>query len=103
MKILIVDDQELVRLLLEKCLKDIGYEVTTANNVFDALAHYDTLRTHLVITDINMPMLMDVNSTELPFTTNDIEAGLEIVKSIRNIIKRDHINESRVNTDVDLF
>jgi CheY-like chemotaxis protein len=33
MKILIVDDQELVLLSLEKCLTDLGYEVKSSNNV----------------------------------------------------------------------
>jgi CheY-like chemotaxis protein len=41
MKILIVDDQELVLLSLEKCLTDLGYEVKSSNNVFDAIAKYD--------------------------------------------------------------
>jgi CheY-like chemotaxis protein len=31
MKILIVDDQELVILSLEKCLVDLGYDVVSAN------------------------------------------------------------------------
>jgi DNA-binding NtrC family response regulator len=39
MKILIVDDQELVLLSLEKCLTDLGYEVKSSNNVFDAIAN----------------------------------------------------------------
>ena len=41
MKILIVDDQELVLLSLEKCLTDLGYEVKCSNNVFDGIATYD--------------------------------------------------------------
>jgi CheY-like chemotaxis protein len=39
MKILIVDDQELVILSLEKCLVDLGYDVS--NNVSDAIKMYD--------------------------------------------------------------
>jgi CheY-like chemotaxis protein len=50
MKILIVDDQELVILSLEKCLVDLGYDVVSANNVSDAIKMYET-QPNLVIAD----------------------------------------------------
>jgi CheY-like chemotaxis protein len=58
MKILIVDDQELVILSLEKCLVDLGYDVVSANNVSDAIKMYDEHSPNLVIADINMPFLL---------------------------------------------
>jgi CheY-like chemotaxis protein len=83
MKILIVDDQELVILSLEKCLVDLGYDVVSANNVSDAIKMYDEHSPNLVIADINMPFsstsAFSNNSTESNEDTN----GLEIAKYIK--------------------
>ena len=54
MKILIIDDQQLVLLSLEKALTDLGYEVISADNVIDAINKYDSVQPNLVIVDINM-------------------------------------------------
>jgi CheY-like chemotaxis protein len=90
MRILIVDDQELVLLSLEKSLTDLGYEVMSSNNVEDAIKMYDKILPHLVITDINMPIIPNSNFsyTSLDFITNS--AGLEIVKYIK-VIKQHKI------------
>lgn len=85
MKILIVDDQQLILLPLRKWLTDLGYEVRAAENVFDAIAAYDAFAPDLVITDINMPMLPTTNLMASPTDINDKAAGLEIVKYIRSI------------------
>ena len=55
MKILIIDDQELVILSLEKSLLDLGYEVLSANTISDGIEKYDLYQPDLVIADINMP------------------------------------------------
>lgn len=88
MRILIVDDQELVLLSLEKCLTDLGYEVKCSNNVANAIEMYDEILPHLVITDINMPIVPNANFNynDAEFITNS--AGLEIVKYIKSI--REH-------------
>jgi CheY-like chemotaxis protein len=90
MRILIVDDQELVLLSLEKSLTDLGYEVMSSDNVEDAIKMYDKILPHLVITDINMPIIPNSNFsyTSLDFITNS--AGLEIVKYIK-VIKQHKI------------
>lgn len=88
MKILIVDDQKLVLLSLEKCLTDLGYDVSSSDNVNDAIKLYDEIHPHLVITDINMP---NMRTSNLDYDALDIEtnsAGLEIVKYVKII--RDH-------------
>lgn len=87
MKILIVDDQELVLLSLEKCLTDLGYEVKSSDNVFDAITKYDEFSPNLVIADINMPMLSSLDNSDQPFNINDKASGLEIVKYIKMIKK----------------
>jgi CheY-like chemotaxis protein len=83
MRILIVDDQELVLLSLEKCLTDLGYEVKCSDNVADAIKLYDEMLPHMVITDINMPITPNVNFdyNVTDFITNS--AGLEIVRYIK--------------------
>jgi CheY-like chemotaxis protein len=89
MKILVIDDQELVILSLSKCLTDLGYEVKTANNVFNAIVAYDEFKPNLVIADINMPVLTNSIDANQPFSVNDKASGLEIVKYIKQIKKHD--------------
>lgn len=88
MKILIVDDQQLVLLPLQKGLTDLGYEVTAAANVLDAIGAYDAFGPDLVITDINMPFLPQTGDADLT-DINEKAAGLEIVKYIRSVKKQD--------------
>ncbi|TAF62529.1 MAG: T9SS C-terminal target domain-containing protein [Flavobacterium sp.] len=54
MKILIIDDQQLVLLSLEKSLHDLGYEVITAATVAEAIEKFDIYSPSLVIVDINL-------------------------------------------------
>lgn len=77
MKILIIDDQQLVLLSLEKSLTDLGYQVISADNIVDAIQKYDALNPNLVIVDINMSQ----------DNTNESESGLEVVKHIKQIKK----------------
>jgi DNA-binding response OmpR family regulator len=55
--ILIIDDEELVRVLLRSALEAAGYEVTEAVNGRQGLELYRHRPTDLVITDIVMPEL----------------------------------------------
>lgn len=87
MKILVIDDQELVVLSLSKCLRDLGYEVKSANNVFNAIVAYDEFQPNLVIADINMPVLTNLIEMNQPFSINDKASGLEIVKYIKKVKK----------------
>lgn len=67
MKILAIDDQQLILLSLEKRLQELGYEVKTADSGKDGLALVKDFQPNLVIVDINMP---------------DI-SGLDVVQEIR--------------------
>jgi CheY-like chemotaxis protein len=89
MKILIVDDQELVLLSLKKCLTDLGYEVESSNSVSEAIAKYDECLPNLVIADINMPLSDSVTPTDQSVDINSKAAGLEIVKYIKVIKNHD--------------
>jgi two-component system, response regulator, stage 0 sporulation protein F len=53
--ILIIDDEEPVRVLLRSALQAAGYEVVEAANGREGLALYRHKPTDLVITDIAMP------------------------------------------------
>ena len=53
--ILIIDDEEIIRVLLRSALEEAGYEVTEAANGRQGLELYRQKPTDLVITDIVMP------------------------------------------------
>ncbi|WP_179352117.1 response regulator [Winogradskyella vidalii] len=67
MKVLAIDDQQLVLLPLEKRLVELGYEVKIETDATKGLELYDSFHPDLVIVDINMPGL----------------SGLDFVKYIR--------------------
>ncbi|RTE53332.1 response regulator [Arenibacter aquaticus] len=67
MKILAIDDQQLIRLSVEKRLTQLGYEVQTANSAISGIQLYDTYEPDLVLVDMNMPDM----------------SGMEVVKHIR--------------------
>ena len=53
--ILVADDEEAIRTLLEEELKEEGYRVLTVSNARDALKMVETEQLDLVILDIRMP------------------------------------------------
>lgn len=55
MRILIVDDEQLVRWFLERALKTLGYEVITAPNVRDAIKKLTDDNIDILFTDLKMP------------------------------------------------
>jgi len=67
MKILAIDDQQLILLSLEKRLVELGYDIKTADCGSDGKNLFESFKPDLVIVDINMPDM----------------SGLEVVKHIR--------------------
>jgi len=55
--ILVVEDDEVIRDLLQALLEDEGYTVRSASNGLEALASVDLVRPDLIITDLVMPKL----------------------------------------------
>jgi len=72
MKILAIDDQQLVLLPIEKRLTELGFTVKIETNPLKAIELFDSFQPHLVIVDMNMPNI----------------SGLDVVKHIRNTRKR---------------
>ncbi|WP_425236469.1 response regulator [Ulvibacterium sp.] len=69
MKILAIDDQQLILLSVEKRLTELGYQVEIANSGQTGIDLYESFQPHLVLVDINMPDM----------------SGLQVVKHIRFI------------------
>jgi len=55
--ILIVDDSTSMRQVISIALKDTGYEVIEACNGQDALGKLTGIKIHLIVCDINMPIM----------------------------------------------
>ncbi|UQD55856.1 glycosyltransferase [Flavobacterium sp. K5-23] len=102
MKILIIDDQELVVISLEKCLVDLGYEVISSNTISDGIEKYDLNTPDLVIADINMPFSDTSSFSNNNESSQNATNGLEIAKHIK--ITRGHTTPVMIlsgNTDED--
>ena len=54
-RILVIDDEEPIRDILQQVLAQAGYEVVEAQNGREGLQHYRQVPTDLVITDMEMP------------------------------------------------
>jgi DNA-binding response OmpR family regulator len=55
MKVLVVDDEQLVRWYLDRALRRKGHQVITAENVEDALVKLSSETIDVLITDLRMP------------------------------------------------
>lgn len=62
LKILVVDDEQLVRWFLERALKKWGHSVSTASNIAEALQLLKKTDFEVLFTDLRMP---EGNGTEL--------------------------------------
>lgn len=56
-RILVVEDDATVRLTISKVLEAEGYQVSTANDGFDALLHLHEAIPDLILSDLNMPQM----------------------------------------------
>ncbi len=55
MKVLVVDDDELVRMMMVQALKDAGYETEESVDGSDAIAKLESNVYDIVVTDVVMP------------------------------------------------
>src|SRR3990170_223183 len=76
MKVLVVDDEQLVRWFLERVLKRWGFEVITASNAKDALLTLSDHTVDILFTDLRMP---EGNGAQLLQKVCDMTKSLKIV------------------------
>jgi DNA-binding NtrC family response regulator len=55
MKVLVVDDEQLVRWFLDRALKKSGHDVVTAANISEAFSKLSTEQIDLLFLDLRMP------------------------------------------------
>lgn len=71
-RILVADDEDLIRLSLEKFLESAGYSVDVVNNGIEAIQKLDNDQYDVVVADLNMPdsggmeMLMKLSEQTSP-------------------------------------
>ncbi|NOR87275.1 MAG: response regulator [Bacteroidales bacterium] len=67
--ILIVDDSESIRNLVQFTLEGANFHVISANNGKEALDHFTGQEIHLLLTDLHMPIM----------------SGMELIKEVRKL------------------
>ena len=75
LSILVVDDDEIIRMVLRKSLEKEGYHVSTANSAEEALNTLQRSFFHVVITDI---MMGEMNGVELLLQIKEINSLMQI-------------------------
>jgi two-component system nitrogen regulation response regulator GlnG len=73
MKILVVDDEQLVRWFLERALNKWGHEVTTASNIHEAMKRIGGGGYDILFTDLRMP---EGNGADMLERLSDIAENL---------------------------
>jgi two-component system chemotaxis response regulator CheY len=68
-KILVVDDSESIRMLVSTILENAGFEVARAVDGKDALDVLEGNSFHLIITDLNMPLMDGISLIQEVRTT----------------------------------
>lgn len=91
-RILVVDDDKNIRILLCKYLTDAGYRTNMARDALGAVRLLERMDFHVVLTDILLP---DVNGTDLlfsirtrfPFTRVILMTGEPNIESVRRALR----------------
>ena len=98
-KILVIDDDEIVRHVLEMLLKDLGYEVISSSDPYEAISIFDLNKDSidLVISDMIMPKL---NGKELFYRIKEIKKNLRFI--LLSGYTKNNVDEKFLN-DIDLF
>lgn len=98
-KILVIDDDEIVRQVLEMLLKDLGYEVISSSDPYEAISIFDLNKDSidLVISDMIMPKL---NGKELFYRLKEIKKNLRFI--LLSGYTKNNVDEKFLN-DIDLF
>ena len=71
-QILIVEDQEEIRSIIEKYLIKEGYDVHLASNGFEALEVFNNVQLHLILLDVMMPGIDGFEVLEVMRETSEV-------------------------------
>lgn len=88
MKVLAIDDQQLVLLPLQKRLTDLGYDVKIETNASKGLKVFDAFNPDLVILDINMP---DISGFDVISHIRITKGRLTPIMILSGVVKNDNI------------
>jgi two-component system response regulator AtoC len=92
-RVLVVDDEENIRLVLRALLRRNGYEVEVAANAEEALARVDAFAPDVILTDVRMPgrsgidLVSDLRQRKTPATLlvmsayGNVELALDAIKA----------------------
>lgn len=75
-KILVVEDEEPMRMLLKEELEDEGYDVKTVKNGEEALDYLSSNDVNLITMDIEMP---DMSGLEVAGKVRDMKKNVKII------------------------
>ena len=96
-KILVVDDDPMIRKMIEGMIKNTVAQITSAANGLEGLALWQSEQPDIVITDINMPALDGLSMSEKIYAL-DAEAEIIVLSSsneVQDLIRAIEIGVSR--------
>lgn len=76
LQVLVVDDQELSRKVIERYLLSDGHQVATATNGYEAMRHCEAGTFDLILTDLSMP---GMSGTQLGVLAKQKRAGQKVI------------------------
>jgi DNA-binding NtrC family response regulator len=88
-KILVVDDEELIRWSLGKYLESAGYAVDIAMNGREAIKRLEAVEYDLIVTDLNMP---ELGGTELLMKIKETGKSTPVI-IISSLLPEKTVNE----------
>jgi len=90
-RVLIIDDEQLTRVILEKTLKSNGHEVIVASNGHEGYAIIEKGNLDVVITDLLMPgkggveLIYDVNQNQPNIKVIVISSAFEYINAAEQV------------------
>ena len=75
-KILVIDDEEIVRISCKKCLTPEGYDVTVAGTGLEGLRLTEANHYDLILTDLKMP---DMDGMEFLMTMKESQPETKVI------------------------
>jgi DNA-binding NtrC family response regulator len=75
-KVLVVEDDDMTRMLMKRVIDKLGFETIAASNGREGLALFDEHQTKIVVTDIRMP---EIDGLELLHTVKRRNPAVEVI------------------------